>query len=175
MQFGLGKQQSTERRVGSQFALWQTLRHNQHAFSEAGVGPHIIRNSRSLSLFSVAIWRIRFAEGQLANTAKLAKNATKTYLAGSCRRSQASTTNCWGCRCLCWWCCCWVNVDIDVDVDFGHETPTQMQRQLQTGTGTGNRNAVRELWPHKIRQSMSQNGQIAELLLLLPQLQCGTN
>lgn len=88
MQFGLGKQQSTERRVGSQFALWQTLRHNQHAFSEAGVGPHIIRNSRSLSLFSVAIWRIRFAEGQLANTAKLAKNATKTYLAGSCRRSR---------------------------------------------------------------------------------------
>lgn len=89
MQFGLGKQQSTESRwVGSQFALWQTLRHNQHAFSEAGVGPHIIRNSRSLSLFSVAIWRIRFAEGQLANTAKLAKNATKTYLAGSCRRSR---------------------------------------------------------------------------------------
>lgn len=167
MQFGLGKQQSTERRVGSQFALWQTLRHNQHAFSEAGVGPHIIRNSLALSLFSVAIWRIRFAEGQLANTAKLAKNATKTYLAGSCRRSRASTTNCWGCRCL----CCWVNVDIDVDVDFGHETATQMQRQSQTG----NRNAVRELRPHKIRQSMSQNGQIAELLLLLPQLQCGTN
>lgn len=63
MQFGLGKQQSTERRVGSQFALWQTLRHNQHAFFEAGVGPHIIHNSLSLSLFSVAIWRIRFAEG----------------------------------------------------------------------------------------------------------------
>lgn len=88
MQFGLGKQQSTERRVGSQFALWQTLRHNQHAFFEAGVGPHIIHNSLALSLFSVAIWRIRFAEGQLANTAKLAKNATKTYLAGSCSRSR---------------------------------------------------------------------------------------
>lgn len=88
MQFGLGKQQSTERRVGSQFALWQTLRHNQHAFFEAGVGPHIIHNSLALSLFSVAIWRIRFAEGQLANTAKLAKNATKTYLAGSCKRSR---------------------------------------------------------------------------------------
>lgn len=163
MQFGLGKQQSTERRVGSQFALWQTLRHNQHAFSEAGVGPHIIRNSRSLSLFSVAIWRIRFAEGQLANTAKLAKNATKTYLAGSCRRSRHRPQTAGAAS------------DIDVDVDFGHETPTQMQRQSQTGTGTGNRNAVRELWPHKIRQSMSQNGQIAELLLLLPQLQCGTN
>lgn len=56
MQFGLGKQQSTERRVGSQFALWQTLRHNQHAFSEAGVGPHIIHNSLALSLYSLSLF-----------------------------------------------------------------------------------------------------------------------
>lgn len=173
MQFGLGKQQSTERRVGSQFALWQTLRHNQHAFSEAGVGPHIIHNSLSLSLFSVAIWRIRFAEGQLANTAKLAKNATKTYLAGSCRRSRhrpqtagAAAASVGGAAAG-----SMLILMLMLILDMRLRLRCRGNRRL----GLGNRNAVRELWPHKIRQSMSQNGQIAELLLLLPQLQCGTN
>lgn len=109
--------------------------------------------------------------GAIGKHCQIGQKCHKNIFGWQLQEESPSTTNCWGCLCL----CCWVNVDIDVDVDFGHETPTQMQRQLQTGTGTGNRNAVRELWPHKIRQSMSQNGQIAELLLLLPQLQCGTN
>lgn len=155
MQFGLGKQQSTERRVGSQFALWQTLRHNQQL-------------SRSLPILYLA-HSIR--RGAIGKHCQIGQKCHKNIFGWQLQEESPSTTNCWGCLCLCWWCCCWVNVDIDVDVDFGHETPTQMQRQSQTG----NRNAVRELWPHKIRQSMSQNGQIAELLLLLPQLQCGTN
>lgn len=71
--------------------------HSSHSGKHCGIismhlpSQALVRTSFTslspLSLFRVAIWRIRSAEGQLANTAKLAKNATKTYLAGSCRRS----------------------------------------------------------------------------------------
>lgn len=83
--------QTTVNRVGSG--------HSSHSGKHCGIiSMHFPRQalvrtsftilSLSPFLFAVAIWRIRFAEGQLANTAKLAKNATKTYLAGNCRRSR---------------------------------------------------------------------------------------
>lgn len=147
--------------------------HSSHSGKHCGIiSMHFPRQaldrtsftSLSLSLFFCRYLAHSIRRGAIRKHCQIGQKCHKNIFGWQLQEESASTTNCWGCL-------CWVNVDIDVDVDFGHETQTQLQRQSQTGTG----NAVRELWPHKIRQSMSQNGQIAELLLLLPQLQCGTN